>query len=183
MGYDTRERGWGRSGCFLRAATPHLREASYFCCRLRRLQDAAALDPVQRLRAAVGRISRAGLADSRARLRRVARRSGRRRRHGGRASGFRRYVDSVADAGADGAACSGRDEKLAVCAREASRRLTRASPNSTRAASARTGARARPWSATARLRPRPKATTGTRPARSWPRATARPRRPQRQPWA
>ena len=45
-----------------------------FCCRLRRLQDAAALDPVQRLRTAIGRICRAGLADSRARLRRVARR-------------------------------------------------------------------------------------------------------------
>ena len=43
-----------------------------FCCRLRRLQDAAALDPVQRLRTAIGRICRAGLADSRARLKAAA---------------------------------------------------------------------------------------------------------------
>ena len=116
LGYHTRKRGWGRSGyAFFE------RRRLLFARRLRRHQDAAALDPVQRLRAAVGRGRRAGLGDSRARLRRVARRDGRRWRHGGRASGFRRYIDSVADAGADGSARSGRDEELAVCAREARR--------------------------------------------------------------
>ena len=111
--YHTRERGWGRSGyAFFE------RRRRLFARRLRRHQDAAALDPVQRLRAAVGRGRRAGLGDSRARLRRVARRDGGRWRHSGRASGFRRYVDSVADAGADGAARSGGHDELAEIALE-----------------------------------------------------------------